>query len=312
MDYDEARQRPTYRMRFGRPGRSRGLEIASAVGLESSVLERARELLGGQHLEIDSWLNRLENLEAELLDERAALDRREQDAKRLQDQLERDAAELEEALAAVPVRLTQERDQLRQRAKAQLDKALAALAEATREGRSMGRRRRQQLRDEALELPVDRPGLSGVGPPELSAGMTVRLRTMGAKGVVQEARGSRVRVAVGNTRLWVDEDELGIDDGAEVGRQRPTVAVDGTDSVPDELMLLGMDSEEARRELEQYLDHAFTAGRSRVRVVHGHGTGTLRRVVAEICRQHPAVRSFKHPPGNRGGTGATEVELEHS
>ena len=77
-------------------------------------------------------------------------------------------------------------------------------------------------------------------------------------------------------------------------------------------MLIGLDSERAREDVERALDQAFSAGKRSIRIVHGHGTGTLRRMVADVCREHPAVKSFKHPPGNRGGTGATEVELEES
>jgi DNA mismatch repair protein MutS2 len=90
------------------------------------------------------------------------------------------------------------------------------------------------------------------------------------------------------------------------------VEIDVADDAPREVMLLGMDSERARDEVVKALDQAFTAGQRTLRIVHGHGTGALRRMVAEVCREHPAVRSFQHPPGNRGGTGATEVELEES
>jgi DNA mismatch repair protein MutS2 len=75
-------------------------------------------------------------------------------------------------------------------------------------------------------------------------------------------------------------------------------------------MLLGMDREAARESLERFLDQALAAGLNAVRIVHGHGTGALRRMVAEVCRSHPAVRSFAHPPQHLGGAGVTEVDLE--
>jgi DNA mismatch repair protein MutS2 len=75
-------------------------------------------------------------------------------------------------------------------------------------------------------------------------------------------------------------------------------------------MLLGMDREAARESLEHFLDQSLAAGSIAVRIVHGHGTGALRRMVAEVCRSHPAVHSFAHPPQHLGGTGVTEVTLE--
>jgi DNA mismatch repair protein MutS2 len=130
--------------------------------------------------------------------------------------------------------------------------------------------------------------------------------------LVQELRGSRVLVAVGSKRLWVERDDVRLEDREQPPRPATRVDVETSDRVADELMLLGMDSEDARREVELFLDRAFAAGKRTVRLVHGHGTGVLRRLVGEICRQHPAVHAFSHPPSSRGGTGATEVTLEES
>ena len=77
-----------------------------------------------------------------------------------------------------------------------------------------------------------------------------------------------------------------------------------------EINLIGLDSERAREDLERFLDQAMTAGTPSIRIVHGHGAGVLRKMVADVCRSHPAVRSFRHPPQHFGGTGATEIELE--
>ena len=79
---------------------------------------------------------------------------------------------------------------------------------------------------------------------------------------------------------------------------------------PAELKLIGMTQDEARDELERFLDRALLSGITHVRVVHGHGTGTLRKVVREVLAEHPAVAHFAHPPQYRGGTGVTEAELE--
>jgi len=119
-------------------------------------------------------------------------------------------------------------------------------------------------------------------------------------------------VSAGGKRLWVDLADLEVIDAGPTETRRATVNVTA-DSGPDhELVLLGLDSEQGREELERFLDQAFTSGRPMVRVVHGHGTGVLRRMVAEVCRSHPAVRSFKHPQRHLGGTGATEVQLHPS
>jgi DNA mismatch repair protein MutS2 len=80
---------------------------------------------------------------------------------------------------------------------------------------------------------------------------------------------------------------------------------------PDaELKLIGKTTDEAREELDKFLDEAYLHGYSHVRVIHGHGTGALRRAVAELLQHHPHVERFDLAPENQGGAGATVVELK--
>ena len=214
MEYDEVGQRPTYGLRIGRPGRSRGIEIAASVGVAPPVLERARQLLGGQHLKLEHWLERLEKLEAEVVREReaaAAVRYRLEEERRVVDG---ERARLEEDRAELPRRLDKERDQLRQRAKKKLDRALAELDEATRESRHLGRRAVQKLRDQALDLKSRDDDLPEA-VQELAPGMRVRLKSnaAGGIGVLQTVRGTQARIVVGGKRLWVDVSDLDVVDG---------------------------------------------------------------------------------------------------
>jgi DNA mismatch repair protein MutS2 len=165
------------------------------------------------------------------------------------------------------------------------------------------------MRDEALDL-----GRPGVGKPaaraELTPGNRVRLIGLGGTGVLDDIRGNRALVTVEGKRLWVSTSELAVAEGGPHRSMPAKVEVTSDSEVEHELVLLGKNGEQAREELERFLDRALTAGRSTVRIVHGHGTGVLRRTVAEVCRSHPAVRSFRHPPQHFGGTGATEVTLD--
>ena len=93
-------------------------------------------------------------------------------------------------------------------------------------------------------------------------------------------------------------------------RRRSQVRVVAAEEISREINIIGLDSERAREDLERFLDQAFTTGAPSVRVVHGHGAGILRKMVADVCRSHPAVRGYRHPPQHLGGSGATEVDLE--
>ena len=84
----------------------------------------------------------------------------------------------------------------------------------------------------------------------------------------------------------------------------------GRDAVDAEINLIGRTTDDARDEVDRFLDEAFLQGHSHVRIIHGHGTGALRRAVAELLRHHPHVARFDLAPENQGGAGATVVELK--
>jgi DNA mismatch repair protein MutS2 len=308
MEYDETSERPTYRLNFGRPGRSRALEIADRMGVSRTVLDRARELLGGDHLELDRWLGRLEALEQELEQERSEVAVRLREAESAHAEARREIERLEMQRRELPQKLATEREELRRRAKKKLDTAISKLKKAEAEREAIGRRRLQKLRDDALKL--DLPGERAAAVPSdgLVVGARVRV-ALGGAGTLRELRGSRAKVDVAGKHLWVPVNELEVVAGPGP-KNRAAVHLEAAEQVDRELNLIGLDSERAREGLERFLDQAFTAGSPSVRIVHGHGAGILRKMVADVCRSHPAVRGFKHPPRHLGGTGATEVEIE--
>lgn len=309
MEYDETAGRPTYTLAIGRPGRSRALEIAARSGIPRPILDRASALLGGQHLELDRWLGRLEALEQELLADREECARRQHVLDDRRHEVEQQLDHLHRERDQLPREFARERDLLRRRAQRKLDEALERLDELISRQESVGKRQRQRIRAEALAFDEHTSDASDESEAEFEPGTGVRVLSLGRSGVLSTVRGTRAQVLVDGKRLWVATTDLAPGDPAETPPSA-TVEVRGDDHVEAELMLLGMDSERARDELERFLDQALAGGRSRVRVVHGHGTGVLRRTVAEVLRSHPAVRSFRHPPQHLGGTGVTEVILD--
>jgi DNA mismatch repair protein MutS2 len=310
MGYDEGRELPTYTLSFGRPGRSRAIEIARRTGIPEPILRRAGELLGGDHLELDRWLRRLEEVEMSLDRDRLELERRKGELEGLQ----RDAGRELERLAAerdlLARRAAEELERLRRRAKGRLDEAMTRLDRAIEDGERLGKRRRAQLRADALPRAEPQPP-GDEASAVLAPGDSVRLIGLGGSGVIDEVRGELALVRSGDKRLWVDIAQLERTAPSPAApARRATVRLETEATPARELMLIGMDREAARESLERFLDQASAAGSSTVRVVHGHGTGALRRMVTQVCRSHPAVRSFAHPPQHLGGTGVTEVTLE--
>jgi DNA mismatch repair protein MutS2 len=159
----------------------------------------------------------------------------------------------------------------------------------------------------------------------VSPGDQVRIKSMNKIAIVQrEIEKDLFEVALGPIKMRVKKDDLAeVVKSAAPSSDRPdplaaarkqkgvhvSVTSANTDDMRMEINLIGRTVDEATEELEKYLDRAFLAGLPRVRIIHGHGAGILRRGVREFLKSHPHVATIAEAPQNEGGQGATLVEL---
>jgi DNA mismatch repair protein MutS2 len=165
----------------------------------------------------------------------------------------------------------------------------------------------------------------------VAAGDRVLIKSMNRVGVVErEVEKDVFEIALGPIKMRVKRDELSEPSrpGADSGQGKPgqaridplaaarqqkgvhvSVISANTDDMRMEINLIGKTVDEATDELEKYLDRAFLAGLPKVRIIHGHGAGVLRRGVREFLKGHPHVATIAEAPQNEGGQGATLVEL---
>jgi DNA mismatch repair protein MutS2 len=309
--FDAERLEPTFRLEYGRPGPSYALTIGERFGLPEPVIARARVHLGEAG-------RRLEALIADLVARERAADAAVAEATRR----EADAAQ---ALArAEQARLRAEAEAARVRREAHAD-ARQVLVEARRQvGQELDRLKaedvtRRQAQEAYHRLRSAEAELSPPPSPPIEAEALaegeVRLRTLGLRGRVVAEDAEMVTVQAGRLTVRVPRSELeAVPVAAPTGR-RPvatraaTVSVRVRDGASRELNLLGRTTDEARPAVEKFLDDALLAGYDSVRVVHGKGTGALRRAVEELLRGHPLVARFRPGGPGEGGTGATVVDL---
>lgn len=304
MGFDERSGRPTYRLSLGYPGRSRGLALARACGLPETLVRRAEALLSGAYVSTDRYLARLQQETEALQEVQRRLAAQEAAVQEALKQLQAQERALIEEKQRVRLSLQGEVVRLRQQAQERWQKVMAELEAAKKEGQIPGRRKLAALRSQALSLSL--PETHATSQKEgWSPGATVEIQGFPGEGRVLRVLGPRLEVAIAGKRVWVESAACRLVSSPK-GQTHLTVEAGPSD---EELSLLGLDREEARARLEKFLDAAFLAGLPRVRIVHGHGSGALRRMVWELLKEHPAVLSYAHPPHYRGGTGVTEVEL---
>jgi len=313
--FDADRHAPTYRFVVGAPGGSETLTTARAFGLPEPLVARTEALMGGGGVAVERLWEELASREARL------------------DAAEAKVTAAGDRLAAAETALAARRREL-QRAwgeeVAEKRRELARLMNETR------RALKRQQRTIARTPGAPTPGVLGPGavaavrrraeeclaalapaveaPPEeapidpvtLRPGLPVRLRSLGVEGEVIGARRGRWQVAVAGRRLTVAATDLLPSRGRV--REAPRVVLPPPPAdLSTRLELIGLREEEARRRLVRYLDGCVLADLSTVEIVHGHGEGILKRMVADVLADHPAVASFHHPRPEEGGDGVTCV-----
>jgi len=154
-------------------------------------------------------------------------------------------------------------------------------------------------------------------PPEgpqvqLAPGVKVAVGTLGLEGFVIEVHGKHAEVDVNGKRLRAALRDLRTIGAAPRTASRVSVNVDlqPREGLLSELNIIGSTVDEATARLEKFLDESTTTDLRELRIVHGHGTGQLRRAVAEFLKNHPLVERFEPAPQNQGGGGATIAYLK--
>jgi DNA mismatch repair protein MutS2 len=342
MGFDEHTLAPTYRLELGRPGSSSGIAIAERLGLPAEVVARARQSLSDAHREVEGFLFRLKEdaaaaaqMRADLESRRAAQDQRERDwsASQYKRETER-AAQWEHALDELYRSLEERAEQKLKELAAQAPRPMRP-QEVSRKASQAAIRLREQAREDLRQTMVAHLGGGDTGsgtshpaaqtvspaisPHKAGVGDTVKITSLGRAGVVRGKSGEWLEVEVGHLRTRIRvEDVSEVTPGLPQSGSQPSkpsavrVRMEGgvREGSLSEINVIGETAEEALRRVDKFLDNAYLASLSRVRVVHGSGKGILRKSLAEMFAEHPHVEKFSPAPQNEGGAGATIVELK--
>ncbi len=325
VEFDEKTLRPTYRLIVGLAGASSGLEIARRFGVPASIVDAAVSSVKDSSLQASEYLKRIkrESEEAEALrvaleEERAAVAEKfasldKEAAKRERERqltfdntVQRTLADLEKRARELVTRIQDKPERVR------------AEREVKREITEIKRVVQRVTRVEAPEEPVS--VRSVVPQREIVTGDRVRLLSFGSIGIVDQIKDGLAEVRVKSLRFKEKLENLELVEQApapkesklEKLRQSATAGVQvsaAEQNVQSELNVIGQTTDEAVDAVDKFLDEATMANLVKVRIVHGHGTGALRRAIGGLLDGHPHVARFVPAPADQGGTGATLVEL---
>ena len=348
VEFDEERLTPTYRLRVGVPGGSSGITIAQRLGLPENIVARAQELMAPEAREaagLIAYLHRsrdvLEQMQRDLAEQARHLEteRRELREEWIARQRGR-IAELEQKFAAA---LEEHERQMARAIEAVKDRELRAqLEKQSRRKLSQARAEARSEADAAVvahlsesqaDLGIAADTARPPSPEELVAGIRVRVRGLPSAVLLRRRDGASAEIEAGPLRMKIPLSEItgvvseedakrsgGGRSGESARAKLPSQSRSGvtvhaapadrdTSTAGDEINVIGCTVEEAARRVDKFIDGAALAGKPQVRVIHGHGTGALRRGLAEFLSTHPLVESLHAEAQERGGTAVTVVEL---
>ena len=321
MGFDEQTFEPTYHLQLGLPGKSAGLEIATRLGMPEDIMRRARLSMSDRERDVTRFLSELHHrieetqaLEISLREKIIELDRREKEIAREWEK--RETAKIKE--------LERRTDEALAKFEEQAQDAIGKIVQggdrrkADQDAQRRVAKTKRELREDFQTTVLstqDDSRQDRIQPLRIEEGVRVRLKD------VRDP--ARVRRILGNGKFEVEAGfmkmQVSIDDvievlpeggaGAKLPKNVSYKPAPELAPVHQEINVIGQRAEEARDAIDEFLDRAVMATASRVRIVHGHGMGVLKRMVAEMLGKHPHVSRFYPATQHEGGAGATIVEL---
>lgn len=337
--FDPQNFAPTYRLIYGAPGRSLAIEMAQRLGMPQAVVASARGFLSDDQKRLQAHLARIDAQARTLESERTKLDRDRRAFNETNASLTQREKVLAEREEVFKKRLNERLDERLRQARRDVDAVIEELKEKSEQlaekaslrapintGESGAVRSEARQKIDQIVEDLRHPSVRGTGAeapalhePEVGSKVSVG---MGLEGIVValdgnqaeiDVRGKRMRAKVKDLRVIAGPRAAG---GSNVsglpgsGKVRVNVDLKPREGMLSELNVIGMKVDEAVDRVARFLDDTLVTDIQEVRIVHGHGTGQLRKGLHAYLKTNPLVQKYYPAPENQGGGGATIVELK--
>ena len=326
-EFDVETLRPTYRLLIGIPGKSNAFAISSKLGLPDYIIEDAKTHISADAESFEDVMAGLEDTRKQIEADSEIAKAAREEAEKLRSAYEGRQSRLDESREKILSRAREEAQALLREAKEFADESIRTYNRlgtekgATREMERMRTRLREKMKDLDNAVPKDTAKKERTGKEltakDLHLGDRVRVISMNLKGTVSsmpDAKGNLfVQMGILRSQVSLSDLELIPDDDAAAPLQKSSsgkIRMSKSASVGLEINLLGKTTDEALTELDKYLDDAYMAHLPSVRIVHGKGTGTLRKAVHQYLRKQRHVKDFRLGEFGEGDSGVTIVTFK--
>ena len=330
VEFDVKTLRPTYRLLTGIPGASNAFAISRRLGLSESLIIRAKQLIQADHAQFEQVINQLEKEKLLYEQMNADIMLRQQRAEQLEAKAEAMRADLSKRKAEIIRKAKDEGAAMVRRARRESEEVIKQLKEQFND---LGIQKRQQAIQEARDRLAQeaervRPGLVSekaynkkIDPSTISPGDIVYVTKLDQKGSVISVHGKELEVQLGAMKMNVKMSACKFVSKAPAetqsspktlprNRKRKESFIGKVQEAHREIDIRGLMVNEAEVILGKFIDDSVMAGLSQVLIIHGKGTGALRKGIHEYLKRHRNVDNFNFADMSEGGTGATLVDLK--
>lgn len=325
VEFDVETLKPTYRLLIGIPGKSNAFNISRRLGLPEDIIENAKEMISSEEANFEDVIQSLQDKTIKAEKQLLEVESLRSEVDRLKRELSQKQENINEKRDKILEKSKREAESVLRNAKEEADRILKELNELKSNAKLASMKDAERARRE-LGSKLDKVSKNKIGTSKLKIGMKkaksvmlgdeVYVSTVAQKGIIMSLPDTKgmVQVQIGIMKMTVPLNTLGIEEDSVKKKVNKTgtsnMVKSKANTISSSIDLRGYMVDEAIYEIDKYLDDAFLAGYPAVQIIHGKGTGALRKGVQDHLKRHHYVKSMRIGGFDEGGAGVTVVEIK--
>lgn len=318
VEFDINSLRPTYKLLIGIPGSSNAFSISTKLGLSTKIIDKANEFLSKEHLQFEYVLAEMEKQKLMYAELNEDLAKREAEIVVLEQRLKNEKENINDRKNRIITKAEEEKANIIRKTKREVEQIISELKEQFDDHGMKERQRaieaaRKELKEKTkIITPEEYKSMPALEIDKVKIGDSVFVTTLNAKATVIEIKGKSILVELGLMKTMVSSDvcRKTSTDNKSVITKPKKISLNKIQEVQPSIDIRGVNVQEGEDILNKYLDDVILCGLTRILVIHGKGTGALKKGIRNFLQNHSCVEKIEIAELNEGGDGATVVFMK--
>ena len=318
VEFDLNSLRPTYKLLIGIPGSSNAFSISTKLGLSAEIIDKANEFLSKEHLQFEYVLAEMEKQKLMYAELNEDLAKREAEIVVLEQRLKNEKENINDRKNRIITKAEEEKANIIRKTKREVEQIISELKEQFDDHGMKERQRaieaaRKELKEKTkIITPEEYKSMPALEIDKVKIGDSVFVTTLNAKATVREIKGKSILVELGLMKTMVSSDvcRKTSTDNKSVITKPKKISLNKIQEVQPTIDIRGVNVQEGEDILNKYLDDVILCGLTRILVIHGKGTGALKKGIRNFLQNHSCVEKIEIAELNEGGDGATVVFMK--